>query len=225
MLLTMLIRTLAGMALLAIVLFVPAGTLVWPQAWAFMAVFCGCSWAIGIWLNKTDPGLLAERMKSPFSAAQRPRDRMVMGAIALAFWSWLALMALDSRRFEWSHVPLWAEVVGGVLVLAAFCGWTAVLRVNSYAAVTVRLQADRGQHVVTTGPYSVVRHPMYAFALFFFIGTPLLLGSLWGLAGAILFVPLLVARILGEEALLAEGLAVYREYADRVRFRLIPGIW
>jgi protein-S-isoprenylcysteine O-methyltransferase Ste14 len=111
------------------------------------------------------------------------------------------------------------------MILVAFIGWVGVLATNSFAATQVRLQPERGQRVISTGPYGVVRHPMYAYSLLLMIGAPLLLGSLWGLLGLILFVPLLAARLLGEEAMLMEGLPGYRDYAAKVRFRLVPGVW
>jgi protein-S-isoprenylcysteine O-methyltransferase Ste14 len=164
-------------------------------------------------------------MKSPMSADQKPRDRAVMGAISVAFFGWLVLMALDARRFGWSHTPLWAQALGAALILGAFYGWVGVLRANSFTAVTIRLQPERGQTVISTGPYAVVRHPMYAYALLLMIGAPLLLGSLWGLLGLVLFIPLLAARTLGEEIVLMDGLPGYREYAAKVHFRLLSGVW
>jgi protein-S-isoprenylcysteine O-methyltransferase Ste14 len=178
-----------------------------------------------LWLRKADPGLLAERSKSPLSADQKPADRVVIALILLAFCGWLVLMGLDARRFGWSVAPLWTRPVGAALIVAAFLGWVGVLRANSFAAVTVRLQEDRGQRVISSGPYAVVRHPMYAYALLLMIGAPLLLGSPWGLAGLVLFIPLLAARTLGEEAMLMEGLPGYRDYMTKVRFRLVPGVW
>ena len=210
---------------LGLLLFVPAGTLAWPQAWIFLVLFVGCSQAIGFWLLRTDPELLAERMKSPLSADQRPRDRAVIAAIGLFLCAWLVFMALDARRFAWSQTPPWAQAIGAALIVGAFCGWVGVLRANSFAAVTIRLQEERGQTVISAGPYAVVRHPMYAYTLLLLIGTPLLLGSLWGLLGVILAMPLMAARALGEEALLMDGLPGYREYAAKVRFRLLPGVW
>lgn len=225
MLLKMIAPSLAFAVLLGLLLFLSAGTLAWPQAWIFMALFIGCGEAIGVWLMKSNPSLLAERMKSPMSGDQRPSDRRVMGAILVVFPAWFAFMAVDARRFGWSHTPLWAQALGAVLIMGAFYGWIGVLRVNSFAAVTVRLQKERGQTVISTGPYGVVRHPMYAYAVLLMIGAPLLLGSLWGLLGLVLFIPLLAARALGEEAVLMDGLPGYREYAARVRFRLLPGVW
>jgi protein-S-isoprenylcysteine O-methyltransferase Ste14 len=219
------VQNLAFNVLLALLLFVPAGTVAWPQAWIFLALFNACSLAIGYWLLKTDPALLAERMKSPFSAEQRPRDRAVMAAIVLCLFTWFVFVALDARRFHWSHTPLWVQAIGAVLIVAAFWAWSRVLRANSFASVTVRVQAERGQTVISTGPYAVVRHPMYADALLLLIGAPLLLGSLWGLLGVVLFMPLMALRLLGEEAVLREGLPGYREYAAKVRYRLLPGVW
>jgi protein-S-isoprenylcysteine O-methyltransferase Ste14 len=218
-------QNLALNAVLCLLLFLPAGTLAWPQAWIFLIIFNGCSQAIGIWLLKTNPELLAERMKSPFSADQRPRDRLVMIAIGVFLCVWLVFIGLDARRFGWSHVPPWAQAAGAALIAGAFYGWVGVLRANSFAAVTVRLQEERGQTVISTGPYAVVRHPMYAYAMLLLIGTPLLLGSLWGLLGVVVATALMAARALGEEALLMAGLPGYREYAAKVRFRLLPGVW
>ncbi len=221
----MILRSLFGMVLVAAQLFLPAGTLAWPEGWAFLILFLGCSVATGFWLQATDPDLLAARMKSPFSADQRPRDRIIIAILMLVFWGWLVFMPLDAKRFGWSHMPFWAELLGAALILVAFYGWFLVLGANSFAAVTVRVQAERGQTVISNGPYAVVRHPMYGFALLFMIGTPLLLGSFWGLALLPLLVPLLALRTLGEEAVLRDGLAGYRDYAERVRFRLVPGVW
>jgi protein-S-isoprenylcysteine O-methyltransferase Ste14 len=181
--------------------------------------------AIGLWLKRTNPELLAERMKSPFSTDQKLRDRVVIGAILLGMCLWLVFVGLDARRFGWSHAPWWVEAIGAALILGAFYAWTGVLRENVFSTVTVRLQAERGQTVISTGLYAVVRHPMYADALFFMIGVPLLLGSWWGLLGVVLLMPLLALRVLGEEAMRMDGLPGYREYAAKVRFRLVPGVW
>src|ERR1700733_2989326 len=156
-------QSLALNAFLCLLLFLPAGTLAWPQAWIFLAIFNGCSQAIGVWLLKTNPELLAERMKSPVSADQRPRDRLVFVALGLFLCVWLVFIGLDARRFGWSPAPLWAQAIGAALIVGAFYGWVGVLRANSFAAVTVRLQQDRGPTVISSGPYAVVHHPMYAY--------------------------------------------------------------
>jgi len=112
------------------------------------------------------------------------------------------------------------------MVVAAFYGWFTVLRANRFAAANVRVQPERGQTVISTGPYAVVRHPMYAYAVLFVVGTAVFLGSLWGLLlGLIVLVPLFGLRAVGEEAVLLDGLAGYRDYTAKVRYRLIPGVW
>jgi protein-S-isoprenylcysteine O-methyltransferase Ste14 len=219
------VQNLTVNAILCLLLFLPAGTFDWPQAWIFLAIFNGAGLAIGTWLRNADPELLAERMKSPFSRGQRPRDRLVMIALGLFFCVWITFIALDARRFDLSHSPIWAQVVGAALVIGAFWGWVGVLRANRYAATTIKLQGGRGQTVISTGPYAIVRHPMYAYAVLLILGTPLLLGSMWGLLGVAFAMPLLAARAFGEEELLMNGLQGYRDYADRVQFRLVPWIW
>jgi protein-S-isoprenylcysteine O-methyltransferase Ste14 len=221
----MIVQSVTGLVLTALILFLPAGTLAWPQGWVFLVLLIGCGLVTDVDLLRRDPALLAARMKSPISPDQKPRDRAVMRVILVFFIGWMAFIPLDARRFGWSHAPLWAEVCGGGLMLAAFWGWSIVLRANTFAATTIELQAARGQTVITTGPYAVVRHPLYGFTLLFMLGAPLLLGSLWGLAGLVIFIPLLAARALGEEALLRAGLPGYADYAEKVRFRFAPGIW
>jgi protein-S-isoprenylcysteine O-methyltransferase Ste14 len=224
-LLNMTIRSILGILALALFIFLPAGTLDWPQGWVFLAIFIIASAAIGLWLMKTDPDLLAARMASPFSADQRASDRAIILAIVILYFASFIFMGLDARRFGWSHVPAWLQIVGAVLIVISFCGNVGVLRANSFAAVNIRVQAERDQRVADSGPYAVVRHPMYAFVLLMLVGTPLLLGSAWGLLWLVPPVLLLAARILGEEAVLRDGLPGYRDYAARVRYRLIPGIW
>jgi protein-S-isoprenylcysteine O-methyltransferase Ste14 len=222
---TLLVQSATGVAITALLLFVPAGTLAWPQGWAFLILFYVAGEAQGIWLWRHDRALLAERMRSPVAAGQKPRERALMAAILVAFLAWIVFMALDARRFGWSRPPVWAEVVGAALMLVAFWGWFEVLRANSFAATTIRVQAERGHTVVTTGPYAVVRHPLYAWTIVFMLGAPLLLGSLWGLLGLVVFLPLMAARALGEEAMLMRELPGYADYAQRVRFRFTPGVW
>jgi protein-S-isoprenylcysteine O-methyltransferase Ste14 len=222
---SMLIQSAVSLVLALMLLFLPAGTLAWPQAWIFLALFFGCSQATGLWLLRHNPALLAERMKSPMSADQTLRARVIVLAILVAFSGWLVFMALDAERFGWSDTPEWVQALGAILIVAAFGGWISVLRANSFAATQIRLQPDRGQTVITTGPYPAVRHPMYAYALLLMIGTPLLLGSLWGLLGLLVFIPLMALRAHGEEAMLMAGLPGYSDYARKVRFRLIPGVW
>jgi len=148
----MLAHSLAFAVVLGLLLFLPAGTPAWPQAWVFIVLFVGYSEAIGIWLKSSDPDRLAERMKSPISADQKRSDRAVVGALLVAFCGWFVFMAIDARRFSWSHTPLWAQALGVALIVGAFYGWVTVLRANSFAAATVRLQPERGQSVISPAP-------------------------------------------------------------------------
>ena len=223
--LTSLVPTLILNVVIILLLFLPAGTFVWPQAWIFLIVFNACSQAIGIWLLRTDPELLKARMQSPVGGDQRPRDRAIAVGIFSFFALWLVFMALDAQRFGWSRVPVWGQTIGVLLILAAFWGWVGVLRANSYASTTIAVQAERGQTVISTGPYARVRHPMYSWSLALMIGMALLLGSLWGLLGVLVALPLIAARALGEEEVLFAGLPGYADYAAKVRYRLVPGLW
>jgi len=134
-------------------------------------------------------------------------------------------MALDAVRFGWSAAPAWVQVAGGLALLLSVWIIYRTMRANSFAAPVVKIQKERGQTVVSTGPYGYVRHPMYFGAIFFFAGTSLLLGSLWGLAWVPVFAALLCIRIPIEERALRAGLPGYDDYAARVRYRLIPLIW
>src|SRR5262245_17809379 len=221
----LIVQTCAGIGLMGLLLFVAAGTLHWPGAWVFLAELGILGLASGLWLARADPDLLRERM-SPFDrSGQDEADRTLMKVLAVALFAWLVLMALDACRFRWSHVAFWVHAAGAVAILVAFAiiHWTVLE--NPFAIVVVRVQRERGQHVITTGPYQFVRHPMYAGAIFFFIGTPLLLGSWYGLIGALVMIALFCVRIAIEERTLRAELEGYAEYADDVPYRLIPGVW
>jgi len=219
------IKTAVWLAALALLLFVSAGTWRWPAGWIYLAALGGLGTPIGIWLARHDPGLLAERMSGLFAAAQRAWDKVLMTIFVVLWTGSLVLSALDAVRFHWSQVPVWLQVVGAILIALGYYGFYLTFRENSYAAPTVKIQSERGHRVVSTGPYAVVRHPMYAGAFLFFIGTPLLLGSWWGLAVTPLLIALLAFRAVLEERTLATALPGYRDYAERVRYRLVPGVW
>jgi len=213
---------LAGMALL---LFISAGTWRWPEGWVYLAELGVIGTAVGVWLAHYDPGLLAERMSGIFARSQRGWDRILMSIFVVLWIGSLVLSALDAVRFHWSQVPIWLQAAGAVLVALGYYVFYLTFRENSYAAPTVKIQSERGHRVVSTGPYAMVRHPMYAGAVAFFVGTPLLLGSWWGLAVAPALIVLLGVRALLEERTLADELPGYRDYAARVHYRLVPGIW
>src|SRR5262245_49586642 len=178
----LIIRTLVWLAFLALLMFVAAGTAGWPAGWTFLAELGVLGLALSLWLARHDPALLAERMALGFQPAQKTWDKVFMATFFTLFCAWLVLMALDAVRLRWSQVPLWVQILGAVLI--ALCMYVSYLtfRANSFAAPVVKIQAERGHRVVSTGPYAYVRHPMYAGAILFFIGVPLLLGSWYGLA-------------------------------------------
>ena len=219
------VQTLAVYAVTAALMCGAAGTWRWPQGWAFVVEMMVTGIVISLWLAYHDPGLLRERMSSPLQRAQAPADKVFMLCLFVAWPAWLVVMALDAVRFRWSHLPVWANVLGALLILVAMYAVYRTFRENSFAAAVVKIQKERGQTVVTTGPYSVVRHPMYAGASLIFFGAPMLLGSGWGLALAPAWLTLLMLRIPLEERVLRENLDGYADYARRVRYRLVPGIW
>jgi protein-S-isoprenylcysteine O-methyltransferase Ste14 len=221
----MVVQTLGSLVVLAVVLCVAAGDWGWPQAWVFLGEFAVSSFAVSAWLLRHDPALLASRLSSPVQPDQPAWDRVFLAIGGLVFFGWLVLCAFDARRFAWSLVPVWVQGLGAVLIALCMVVVWQTFRFNTFAAPQIRLQMDRQQHVITDGPYRFVRHPMYAGALLMFVGTPLLLGSWWGLA----FVPVgaigIGIRAVGEERMLRRELAGYDDYTSKVRFRLVPGLW
>jgi len=221
----MIISTTLWLAGMAVLLFVAAGTIAWPQGWIYLAAMGAAGFAGGFWLARRDPALLAERLGSPFQRDQERSDKIFMSVLILLWVAWFVFMPLDAVRFRLSHVPVWAQAIGALLIALSMYAFYLTFRENSFAAPVVKIQKQRGQTVVTTGPYRHVRHPMYAGAILYFLGTPLLLGSWYGLAIAPLMIVLLAFRIPIEERALREKLDGYEDYARRVRYRLIPGIW
>jgi protein-S-isoprenylcysteine O-methyltransferase Ste14 len=220
-----LLEVLAEVAVFAALLFVSAGTLLWPAGWAFMALFFGFALAIVLWLAREDPDLLAERMSSPIQRGQPLWDMVFVAAVMVFFVAWLIVMPLDAVRFGWSEVPGWLQLLGALGVVLSFYIMFLTFRENAYLALVVKLQEERGQSVVSTGPYRYVRHPMYSSMFLFFPAATLLLGSWWGLLPCAVLLGLLVWRIPLEERMLENGLAGYEEYERNVRYRLIPHVW
>jgi protein-S-isoprenylcysteine O-methyltransferase Ste14 len=219
------VKAVLWIAAMGAVLFLSAGTLEWRGAWIFMAEFVAASLAVTLWLAWRDPGLLKERMGGPFQKGQAAGDKVFMASFMVAWHGWLVLMALDARRWRLSQVPEALSDVGAVLILVGFVVVWLVFRENSFAAPVVRIQKERGQHVVSTGPYRIVRHPMYAGATLYLVGMPLLLGSWLGLLALPLLLGALAVRVRIEERALLDDLPGYRDYAKRVRYRILPGVW
>jgi protein-S-isoprenylcysteine O-methyltransferase Ste14 len=220
------IKAVRGLILLPVIfgglLFLSAGTLAWWQAWLFIAVFFACSLFITVYLALYDPALLARRMKVGPRAEKDPVQKIIVLIAFLCFFGLLVVAAFD-RRFGWSQLPIWLVLLGNLLIVLSYAGFWWIFRENSFGAATIEIMA--GQKVISTGPYALVRHPMYAAALIMIFGMPLALGSGW----ALLVFPVAVAgiawRLIKEEELLARDLAGYPHYRNTVRFRLIPFIW
>lgn len=213
------------LGVIATILFVAAGAVRWIEAWVFLSEYAITTFAIVVWLARNDPALLRERFAAPLHRDQAGWDRVFLLSMMGVFVAWLVLMAFDAHRFAWSHMPIAVEALGTLAYIGGvFVIWLA-FRVNTFAVPQVRIQADRRQILVNDGPYGIVRHPMYSGALLFFLGIPLILGSWYGLLAAPIFVIGLVARLLGEERMLRRALAGYGDYAARVRWRLMPGLW
>jgi protein-S-isoprenylcysteine O-methyltransferase Ste14 len=215
-------QTVLGLAFFIAVLFWPAGTFDYWQAWVFLAVFIATTILPSIYLAVRRPDALARRMRAGPTAETRPAQRIIMSLTLTLVVATFVLSALD-HRFGWSQVPIWLVIAGNVLVGAGLSVAQLVVVQNNYAAATVRVEAD--QPLVSTGLYGVVRHPMYTGAAVMMIGTPLALDSLWGLLGVAASAPVIVARIRDEEQMLTEELAGYPQYRTRVRYRLVPYLW
>ena len=220
------LRAWFALAALAVVmgllLFIPAGTLRYWQAWVYLGIFFGASALTTAFLIHRDPALLERRMRGGPTAEKRPVERLIMVFTSIGFIALLVVPALD-YRFQWSNVPLWAVVAGDVLVIVGFYFIFLVYRENTFTSATIEVAP--GQTVISTGPYAVVRHPMYASALLYLGGTPLALGSYWGLVPFAALLPFLMWRLFDEEKFLSETLPGYVEYQRKVRHRLVPGIW
>ena len=215
-----------GLTLLAVVmsllLFLPAGTAQYWQAWGYLAVFFTASLSITLYLMREDPALLKRRLKGGPIAEKAKMQKIIMLFLSIGFIALLVVPALD-HRFTWSSMPLGMVVAGDVLTALGFYIVFLVYKENPFTAATIVVVED--QKVISTGPYAVVRHPMYAGSLLYLLGTPLALGSYWGLLALGAMMPFLIWRLLDEERFLTQHLPGYAEYCARVRWRLIPGVF
>ena len=219
------VQTSSWLGLMGLLLFSAAGNWRWAQGWAFIAIFMIGSIGFSAWLMRRDPELLASRLGPLMQRGQPVWDKLFLVTFVLVWLAWLVLMALDAQRWRTSDMPPWLNIAGGALVILGFLATMLVFRENSFAAPVVRVQAEREQHLIDTGPYAYVRHPMYAVATLYLIGMPLLLGSWYGLLVVPLFIAGMAPRAVFEECLLQRDLPGYADYMNRVRYRLIPGVW
>ena len=214
------ILSLGGFSIfLAVVMFLSAG-IGWRKGWVFLLVFLLQRAMASVYLWRNNPAIVLARRK--IHAGTKGWDKDVLFLVILSFVAIFPVAGLDSR-FHWSSVPSWSIVLGYVLYSIGMLGSTWVQAVNKFAERSVRIQPE--QKVVDTGPYAVVRHPFYVAAFFMFGGIPLALGSLWALIPVAVAILILVVRTVFEDRMLQRELEGYKEYAGRVRYRLIPGVW
>src|SRR5262249_14739682 len=216
--------TIASLLILVLCLFLSAGRWTWFRGWLFLVALIAASVVVTLYLRRVNPDVIAGRI----NRHERPRRWDLLLGLIFLLPTMLAIpivAALDDGRYHWSHLPWWGCVLGYALLLTGMVGLTWAQSVNKFFEPSVRIQTDRGHKVIDTGPYAIIRHPGYALGYPLFLGMPLALGSLWALIPAILLCPLLVLRTIWEDQTLRGELAGYEEYAQRVRYRLVPGVW
>ncbi len=214
-----LVKYACGVVLLGLLLFVPAGTLAWPQGWLLMGILFVPMFVAGLVMMATSPALLRERLDARESEAEQ---RGVLALSALMFVAAFVVAGLGFR-LGWPTLPMWVSQAAAGLFLVAYGLYAEVLRENAYLSRTVKVQ--KGQHVIDTGLYGVVRHPMYSATVLLFLSMPIVLGSPFSFVIMLAYVPIIVKRINNEEKVLLKGLPGYDAYLRRVRYRLLPHVW
>ncbi len=213
------VKFMSGLLLVGALLFLPAGTWDYWQAWLLIGLLFVPMFLAGLVLMKKNPDLLRKRLNAKEEQAEQ---RTVIALSGLMFLAAFLLAGLN-RRFGWCVLPAWASWAAAAVFLLAYALYAEVLRENAYLSRTIEVQ--EGQKVVDTGLYGIVRHPMYAVTLFLFLSMPLVLACPYSFAVMLVYIPIIVKRIRNEEDVLEEGLAGYAEYKQRVKYRLVPGIW
>ncbi|MBQ3300957.1 MAG: isoprenylcysteine carboxylmethyltransferase family protein [Eggerthellaceae bacterium] len=216
---TALTKFAAGVVVIGLLLFLPAGTIFWWQGWLFMGILFVPMLVAGLVMMAKAPDLLRKRLSAKEDEGEQ---RTVLALSALMFVAAFVVAGLGFR-FGWPQLPAWASWVGAVLFLAAYALYAEVMRENAYLSRTIEVQG--GQHVVDTGLYGIVRHPMYSATLLLFLSMPIVLGSPFSFVIMLAYLPIIAKRIRNEEKVLAEGLEGYAEYLTRVKWRLIPHVW
>lgn len=208
----------------ALPLLFAAGPHLWPAGWVFVVIWFGFLLGLIGWLVRHNPALLQERMR--LGAADQERwDKMLAPLINLAILAWMVFISFDAARFHWSPVPPSLQVIGGLLLLLSCLILFLTFRENPFLSPIVHIQEERGQHVISTGPYRHVRHPMYCAMVVFTVGVPLLLGSGYGVLTGLVVDLVVARRLVLEEQTLRRDLPGYAAYMEQVRYRLLPHVW
>ena len=221
----LIVRAAVRIVLFPAIFFIPAGTIYWPEAWIYMAVNVPFVFINITWLLKHNPDLLKERMKFPLQKEQKGWDKILVIFILLLYLIWIPLPGLDAVRYEWSHVPLFLKIIGFTGLFPPLFIISLVLRENTYLAQTVKIQQDKGHRVISSGPYKIVRHPMYSASFILAFAWPLALGSFYALLVTPAFIIIIIIRTYLEDKILQKELPGYLEYTKKVPFRLLPGVW
>lgn len=216
-------QVLAGVAISAMLLFTLAGRVDWVWGWVYIVLWLLVMAGMLVIVEKYNPGHLASRAEKPKNAERW--DVALMRVYTFTGYAVLVVAALDAGRFEWSTVPLWLQLLGIGISAAAFALNTWAMSTNKFTKTHVAIQEEEQHHVVSSGPYAHIRHPMYSAGLLMWLGIPLVLGSLWALLPGGLSMLVMVVRTTLEDRTLKNNLPGYREYTRQVRYRLIPGIW
>jgi len=211
-----------GLLFFIVLIFWPAGTFDYWQGWLFLGIFAASTVGFTVYLAIYDRPLLERRLKAGPQHERERSQKIIVSLILLAFFSLIVLSVLD-YRFARSRVAPWVSILGDVVIVLSFLFIFWVIQVNSFAASNIRVEKD--QKVIDTGPYAYVRHPMYAGAIWLFVGMPLALGSWWSLGLIVPFTPVLLWRLVDEEKILQRDLPGYTQYMRKVRFRLVPFVW
>jgi len=216
------VAVIALAAVMGVLIFGAAGTMSYWQGWAYLAVFTSASVLMTGYLMKRDPALLERRMTGGPTAEKRPMQKLIMWFASIGFIALIVVPPIG-YRLHGSTLPPSVNLIGDALVAIGFYLIFLVYRENTFTSATIEVAEN--QRVISTGPYAIVRHPMYASASLYLAGTPLALGSLWGFVPLALMIPVLIWRLLDEERFLAKSLSGYTDYQSRVRHRLIPFVW
>ena len=218
-LISALIKFFSGMLLVGLLLFPAAGSFAYWQAWIFMSVLFIPMFIAGLILMKINPALLRKRLNAKEEQLEQKEVVLFSGIMFISSF----IIAGLNFRFEWLVLPAWVTIIGTVIFLLAYVLYAEVLRENEYLSRTIEVQ--EGQKVVDTGLYGIVRHPMYMATIVLFLSMPIILGSIISFVIMLVYIPIIAKRIRNEEKVLEEGLDGYKQYKERVKYRIIPFVW
>ncbi len=218
------VRFILFLLIIGALLFVPADTLNWPDAWFYLIIYFSYAMALLLWLRKNNPELLKER-STFLKKSAKGWDKIIILVATILFIAMFSITGFDAVRYRWSQIPFFLKVLGYTGLIYSFCLIFSVMKENTYLSRTVEIQRDRGHSVITTGPYKYVRHPMYVGVIIIFFCTPIALGSLYAFIPATLLSILVIIRTYLEDKMLQRELPGYIEYTKKTPYRLLPGVW